>query len=157
MYRTLRIDDSTVTWFLTDADATELAAELAAHPGPVAVPVQAPLPGRLILSPTAMASAAILAEPPVVDWLPSHIEVPAAYLYLPSADGPTEAHPGYRLLGGTDLTELEATLMAAMRHGRTVRVDVSDERTTGVLILNGAHVAYVVLAHSGAPAPDTGD
>lgn len=153
MYSTLRINDSTVTWYLERSDAEALVAGLTGGAGPVAVAVLAPLAGRLVVSAGAPASVAVIAEPPIVDWLPSHIEVPAAYLYVPSAYEPTKEHPGYQLASGTDLTELEAMLQAAIRDGTTIHVEVSDQQSSGVLILNGGNLAYAVLAHSTATAP----
>ncbi len=144
MYRTLRIDDSVVTWYLTESDAADLVDRLGSGSAPLVVPVQAPLRGELILSPAA-ATVAVMTEPPVHDWLPSHILVPAPHLYVPVAQGPTTAHPGYRLAGGTSLDEAKTALVAAMRDGTTARFEVTDQQTNGTLAVNGAQLAYAVL------------
>ena len=66
-------------------------------------------------------------------------------LYLPSSTGPTAHHPGYPLPLGTDLAALEQDIIAAMS-GRTFLSIEITEIQGGVVLLNGAALAFAVLA-----------
>jgi hypothetical protein len=140
----LRIEGDPASWVLQDADHTAVVQELS-HSDPVALQVVAPLRGRLVLSPRSAGSVALFNPPGGIGWVPSDIKVPTALLYVPSATGPTKDAPGYALAPGADLGTLEQRIVAAMREGSVLTVEVSDRLGSGVLTLNGAALLLVVL------------
>ena len=55
--------------------------------------------------------------------------------------------PGYMLTPpDTDLETLKQDILAAMRDGTFLTVNISFAGTTGVVMLNGAELPFVVLA-----------
>ena len=140
----LRIEGDPASWVLQDADHTAVVQELSKS-DPVALQVVAPLRGRMVLSPRLAGSVALFHPPGGIGWVTSDITVPTALLYVPSATGPTRQSPGYALASGADLGALEQRIVAAMRDGSVLTVEVSDHLGSGVLTLNGAALLLVVL------------
>jgi hypothetical protein len=153
MYNVLRLEGDPASWILYDATIEALARRLNESGDPVALQVVDPLQGRLVLSPRCAGSVALLAPPGGVGWVPGHIMLPAAHLYVASVTGPTQDFPGYALASSVDLDGLERKIMAAMDEGTVITVEVSDGTESGVLMLNGAALPLVVLCPPSTPAP----
>ena len=141
----LRIEGDPTSWTLTAAmeDAHVLASGT-----PVAVPVAAPLAGRLLLSPRAVGSVVYLQPPDVHGHIPSGARLPQPCLYVPSATGPDphSSPPRYYWLPPlVNLPALEAQITAAMSGGTTVTVDLPGLADNGLAVLNGAALSFVVL------------
>jgi hypothetical protein len=110
---------------------------------PVALAVNWPLFGTLVLAPGRASSLGLLEVMPVHNWIPCQVVVP--HLYLPAPAEMSVGAPGYALPAGTDLSALEQSIMAAMRDGTTVDVTVSGPSGNGVIVLNGAVLPFAVL------------
>jgi hypothetical protein len=140
----LRVEGDPTLWGLAELD---VAPSLAAH-DPVALEVVSPLAGTLLLAPL-RAGSIVVSTPragPGGGWVPC-VKLQSPYLYLPSTTGVAAHSPGYLLIApDTDLETLKQDIMAAMREGTFHTVNVSFAGTTGVAMLNGAELPFVVLA-----------
>jgi hypothetical protein len=145
MYNVLRIEGDPASWILENAQIQAVAQELARSSGPVILQVVAPLTGRLVLSAKSAGSVALLAPPGGTGWIPGGIHLPRAHLYVPSATGPTAEIPGYTLAQSADLGSLEQDIVAAMRDGTFLTVDIAEGSQSGILVLNGAALPLAVL------------
>ena len=110
---------------------------------PVALAVNWPLFGTMVLAPRRAGSVGVLEVMPAQSWIPCQVVVP--HLYLPAPAEMSVGAPGYALAPGTDLAALEQSIMAAMRDGTTVDVTVSGPSGSGVIVLNGAVLPFAVL------------
>jgi hypothetical protein len=145
MYNVLRIEGDPASWILENAQIQAVAQELAGSSGPVTLQVVAPLTGRLVLSAKSAGSVALLAPPGGTGWIPGGIHLPHAHLYVPSATGPTAKIPGYTLAQSADLGTLEQDIVAAMRDGTFLTVEIAEGGQSGFLVLNGAALPLAVL------------
>ncbi|HUL26920.1 MAG TPA: hypothetical protein VLW44_14245 [Streptosporangiaceae bacterium] len=150
----LRIESDPTTWTLptpVGADQVPTSSE------PVAFEVTDPLAGRLILSPRAVGSAVFLAPPPGGGHIPNGARLPEPCIYVPSATGPDlHSNPKryYLLPPLADLAALEQQITAAMSGGTFVTIELTGPANTGVLVLNGAALSFVVLCPATpTPAP----
>jgi hypothetical protein len=110
------------------------------------LPVVAPLQGDLVVSPSAATTIAVERPSPAHSTHPSHIALPRGpVLCLPSPTGPTPHFPGYPLSPGTDLAALEQDIIAAMSGRTFLSIQIADI-SGGVVLLNGAALAFAVLA-----------
>ena len=141
----LRIEGDPTSWTLTAAiDAGQVLTSGA----PMAVPVSAPLAGRLLLSPRAAGSVVYLQVLDDHGHIPSGDQLPQPCLYVPSVTGPDPhgSPPGYYGLPPlVNLAALEAEITAAMSGGTVVTVDLGGPADDGVAVLNGAALSFVVL------------
>jgi hypothetical protein len=145
-YIFLRIGTDPTAWILENAEPDTVGAQLSQATGPVVLPVVGPLQGDLVVSPSAAATISVQRPSPTHGLHPSHIALPRwPVLYLPSPTGPTPDSPGYPLAPGTDLAALEQDIVAAMS-GRTVLSIQLADIPGGVVLLNGAALAFAVLA-----------
>jgi hypothetical protein len=151
MYTFLRIEGDPVAWILRDAQIQAVAQELCQSGDPVVLDVVAPLQGRLVLSAKSAGNVALLAPPPALGWTPGGIFLPRAHLYVPSATGPTAHTPPYTLGQSADLGPLEQDIVAAMRQGTFMTVEIAQGDQSGVLVLNGAALPLAVLC---PPTPE---
>jgi hypothetical protein len=145
MYNILRIEGDPVSWILENVQIQAVAQELAGSSGAVTLQVVAPLQGRLVLSPKSAGSVTLLAPPGGTGWIPGGIRLPRAHLYVPSATGPTAEIPGYTLAQSADLGTLEQDIVAAMRDGTFLTIEIAEGDQNGVLVLNGAALPLAVL------------
>ena len=145
MHNILRIDGDQASWILDNAQIETVARELGQSGRPVILEVVAPLQGRLVLSAKSAGSVALLGPPGGAGWTPGGIFLPRAHLYVPSAAGPTNEAPGYVLAQSADLGKLERDIVAAMRHGTFLTVEIADGIQDGLLVLNGAALPLAVL------------
>jgi len=148
MHSILRIEGDPVSWILSSAEIEVVAEGLARSSDLVTLQVVAPLQGRLVLSAQSAGSFALLKQPETVGWIPSYFRAPTAFLYIPSATGPTADFPGYALAQSADLDRLERDIVTAMRDGTVITVEISDGTLSGVLVLNGAALRFAVLCPS---------
>jgi hypothetical protein len=110
---------------------------------PVALAVVRPLSGTLVLVPRRAGSIALLAAEFDYPWIPSQLLLP--HIYVPTPAGVGVPTPGYSLAADTNLDKLEQAIMAAMRDGTPLDLAVTGLNGTGVLVLNGAMLPFVVL------------
>ena len=110
---------------------------------PVALAVNWPLFGTLVLAPRHAGSVGVLEVSPAQSWIPCQIVLP--HLYVPTPGGVSLSAPGYALAVGTDLTALQQSIEAAMRDGIALDVTVSGPSGSGVIVLNGAVLPFAVL------------
>ena len=149
-YIYLRIGTDPTAWVLENAEPDTVAAQLSQATGPVVLPVTAPLLGDLVVAPSAAATISVQPPAPTFSAHPSHIALPrASVLYLPSSTGPTPHFPGYPLPPGTDLAALEQDIIAAMSGRTFLSIQIADI-PGGVVLLNGAALAFAVLAQADA-------
>lgn len=144
MTSVLRIQGDPTGWAVdANSPAQMIKQALISQHGPVAVNVEAPLKGRLILSTRSAASVAVLVPP--AGWLPGGAIQPRATLYVPSPAGPTTQNHGYTLQASANLATLERDIVTAMTDGAAIEVPVADQASMGTLVLNGRTLAFVVL------------
>jgi hypothetical protein len=145
-YIFLQIGTDPTRWTLENADPDTVAAQLSQATGPVVLPVAGPLPGNLIVSPSAAASISVQRPLPTHSLHPSHIALTRwPVLYLPSPAGPTHVAPGYLLDPATDLAAQEQDIIAAMSRRTFLSIQTADI-PGGVVLLNGAVLNFAVLA-----------
>jgi hypothetical protein len=145
-YIVLQIGTDPTAWILENAEPDSVAAQLSQATGPVVLPVAGPLQGDLVVSPPTAATISMQRPSPIHGAHPSHIALPRLpVLYLPSPTGPTEDSPGYPLARSTDLAALEQDIIAAMSGGIFLSIQLADI-PGGVVLLNGAALAFAVLA-----------
>ncbi len=132
------------------------AADLSESREPFRVTVLSPLEGTLLLSPKASVALYDTLSPnhPVHPNGCIHLRVPS--LYLPTMTvlktRPVSAYQvEFPLRPETNLAQLEREIAAAMTHGRSHKVPFNSVDETGILVLNGATLPFVVLC------PSTGD
>lgn len=140
----LRIAGDPVLWALgADAQIDAIQQDLINQDSPVALDVDAPFKGRLVLSPLAFTAAAVLRPP--VGWIPGGAIQDSALLYVPSPAGPVSDDHGYTLSESTNLTELENEIVTAMTDGTTISIEVAWGAWGGSLLLNGAALPFAVI------------
>ena len=145
-YIYLRIGTDPTAWVLDNAEPDTVASQLSQATGPVVLPVAGPLQGNLVVAPSAAATISVQRPSPTHSGHPSHIALPrGSVLYLPSPTGSTPHFPGYPLALGTDLAALEQDIIAAMNGHTFLSIEIA-EIQGGVVLLNGAALAFAVLA-----------
>jgi hypothetical protein len=149
----LRVEGDPTWWVLDTVIESE---RLKRTSEPVAVPVNHPLQGTLLLSAHHAGSVALLKPPLNVGWIPSDVEAPAPVLYVASAVGPTNDFPGYQLPRTADFGTLEHDIKAAMREGTILEVPLGPSLSGNVLLLNGAELRLAVLGRASGQAADPG-
>jgi hypothetical protein len=150
----LKIGTDPTAWVLQDADENAVAGELSRATGPVVLPVAAPLQGRLVLNPRYAATVSLLRPPSVVGAHPTGATAPTRpVVYFPSVTPATQDSPGHALDPGTDLAALEQDIVTAMTGGTSLTLQVNALSGSGLLVLNGAVLAFVVLAQVTASGP----
>jgi hypothetical protein len=112
---------------------------------PVELTVVTPLSGALLLAPRRAGSLVLYPDLPHGGWIPC-TSLPSPYLYLPSTTGVAMQTPGYRLGPDTNINTLKQEILTAMRTGTLLKVSVSIGPSVGTVLLNGAHLPFVVLA-----------
>jgi hypothetical protein len=110
---------------------------------PVALAVNWPLVGTLVLAPQRAGSVALVEVFPAHNWIPCQVVLP--HIYVPTPAGVSNTATGYSLAAGTDLAALEESVKAAMSGGNALDVPVSGLSGDGVLVLNGRALPFVVL------------
>ena len=151
-YLRLQIGTDPTAWVLQDADEDTVARELSQATSPLVLPVVAPLQGRLVLSPQGAATISLLRPPASVGAHPTGVIGPTTpVVYLPSVTAATHESPGHALDPGTDLAALERDIIAAMTSGTRLTLHISALSGGGLLVLNGAALAFAVLAGVAAP------
>jgi hypothetical protein len=142
----LQIGTDPTAWVLQDANESAVAAQLSQATGPVVLPVVAPVQGQLVLSVRSAGAVSLLAPPSVGGAHPTGVTgVGMPVVYLPSLTAATEVS-GYELDAGTNLAALQQEIVAAMTGGTRLTVHISAPSGSGLLVLNGAALAFVVLA-----------
>jgi hypothetical protein len=139
LYKTLRIGADPTWWELSEG-----VEQVPASGVPVVLPVSHPFKGNLMVSPRSVGSAVFLEDLPYHGTRPNGILNPEQVLYVPSAIGPdVHSNPSnfYALPNAVDLAALQADIIAAMTDGTFLTVDL----TSGVIVINGAAVAFAVL------------
>ncbi|MGO9504019.1 MAG: hypothetical protein ACLPUO_21160 [Streptosporangiaceae bacterium] len=125
------------------------ASALTASGPPLALAVVEPLAGTLLLSCRAAASV-VLSNPGPHGAIPSGaIPLAMTVMYLPTAAGVSTESAGAAVwypLDAADLTALEAEITAAMTQGTLASVGFISVGGSGVVVLNGARLPFVVLA-----------
>ena len=112
---------------------------------PTALAVIGPLVGTLVLSPVRVGSFVLLPPPAGDGWAPAQ-QSAAPFLYLPSATGLPATSPGYTLGAlNRDLPGLQADIMNAMVESTYLPVQVTGAGGTGVVVLNGGVLPFVVI------------
>jgi len=145
-YIFLQIGTDPTAWVLENAEPDTVAAQLSQATGPVVLPVAGPLQGSLVVSPPAAATISLQRPSPLHGVHPSHLAAPRwPVLYLPSPAGPTQDFLGYPLARGADLAALEQDIIAAMRDGTFLSIQLAGI-PGGVVLLNGAALDFAVLA-----------
>jgi hypothetical protein len=138
MYGNLQIDGDPTVWLLDQpADITQWTGET------VSVAVKAPLIGTLLLS-TRVASVAAFTQAHALP-APNALTLPMPAIYLPTAAGPSADSAGYVLPLSVDLTNLAGEISAAMSAGSQLTIDFGLGPSSGVLLVSGASLPFVVL------------
>ena len=140
----LQIGTDPTTWVVSQAHTIgEVAQELTQA---IAVPVEFPLVGTLVVSPRG-AGAVWVSSPPPMGSHPSGAKLPGPVIRAPSAAEATpEAPGGYPLVPGTNLAQLQQDIIAAMNGGTLLTVPVVSKGEGAVLVLSGATLAYAVVS-----------
>jgi hypothetical protein len=121
----LRIDGDPTTWRVS----TEIGP-LSSSSGPVALDVDEPLKGVLLLSPRAMGSAVVLPMPGLYyhhGHAPNGLILPQqAWVYVPSTTGPDPfSNPQRLYLVAKNIVELHKEITAAMTQGSFLTLDLA--------------------------------
>jgi hypothetical protein len=138
----LRIGTDPTVWYPQE-DYAAVAAALS-QAGPVVLDVVHPLQGRLVLSVEHAGSVSLVSPLDPHGIHPTDTPAPAPFLYVPTATGPDPVESRYPLATGTDLGALEQSIMAAMRAGTPLAVQVSSG-AHGLVMLGGAALAFAVI------------
>ena len=140
----LHVEGDPTEWGLSETD--QARPPWITGEDPVELPVVSPLVGTLLLAPKLAGSFLLYPKPPITGgWVPC-VRLPSAYLYLPSTVGVPADSPGYMLAPDTDLGQLRRDIKTVMGHDQFLTVDVSIGGVTGVVVLNGTKLPFVVLA-----------
>jgi hypothetical protein len=157
----LTVGADPTSWFLKGAEYGVLAGQLS-QGGLMVLPVAAPFQGTLVLSVAHAGNVSLLR--PLGDWgshpgdanapptIPPPVALSAPVLYLPSANDASRDAPTYELPAGTDLDALVQSIKAAMADGTLLPVPVHADGG-GVLVINGASLAFVVVCPPAPAAP----
>jgi hypothetical protein len=133
----LRIDGDPTTWRISTT-----IGPLSASSGPVALDVDEPLNGVLLLSPQAIGSAVVLPLPGFGyhGHVPNGIILPQqAWLYVPSTTGPDPISNPQRLyLVAKNIVALHKEITAAMAQGSFVTLDLAAVGDPGAADASGA-------------------
>jgi hypothetical protein len=151
----MRCPMSQLMWIEGDPNIWRLrddvgAADLSESREPFRAKVLSPLVGTLLLSPKASIALYDTLSPEHPVHPNGIILVERPLLYLPSMtvlkNRPASASPmEYPLLPDTNIAELEREIAAAMTRGTFHKVPFNSVDETGVLVLNGATLPFVVL------------
>jgi len=141
----IRIEGDPTSWHLREPiDAERVTASSA----PADLAVSDPLAGQLLLSHQFVGSVALLSRPLGMGHIPNGVILPEPCLYVPSTTGP-DPHSSppryYQLASSENLEALRVKIIAAMSGGTFVTVDVTGPADTGVIVLNGRALSFVVL------------
>ena len=140
MYNSLRIGADPTWWELSEG-----VEQLPTFGVPVVLPVSHPFEGNLVVSPRSVDSAVFLEGFHYHRATrPNGILLPEQVLYVPSPTGPdVHSNPPnfYTLPSAVDLAALQADIIAAMTDETFLTVNL----TSGVIVINGAAVAFAVL------------
>jgi hypothetical protein len=126
---------------------------------PVELALVGPLAGTMILAPWRPGNLSLLPSPPGDGWVPAQKMV-QPYLYVPSAAGLPSTSPVYWLaaldsrgLAGL-LADIKAAMVAQDPAKQKLIVQVKGIGRNGVVVLNGAQLAFAVVgdAEGGALA-----
>lgn len=112
---------------------------------PVELTVVTPLSGTLLLAPRRAGSLVLYPSLPHGGWIPC-VSLPSPCLYLPTTTGVALQTPGYRLGPNVNITTLKHEILTAMHAGTLLKVSVTIGPIAGTVLLNGAHLPFVVLA-----------
>jgi hypothetical protein len=110
----------------------------------VSVPITAPIIGTLLIS--SKAASIALVNTGDGGGVPSDFTVPVESLYVPTGTGVSQGFTGYQLPAGTNLAQLQTQIATLMTEGTSQTVTLGDTPFTGVVVLNGATLPFVVLA-----------
>lgn len=141
----IRIEGDPTCWQLRPAIDPE---QLTASTAPTELAVSDPLAGTLLLSRRLFGSVVILSPPPDSGHIPNGLILTEPCLYVPSTTGPDpHSNPPryYQLDRSEDLQALRAKITAAMSGGTFITVNVTGRADTGVVVLNGAALSFVVV------------
>jgi len=130
--------DPTKWWIEEQLPANELAGGQ-----PLTVTSTAPIEGILVLSPK-VATVAVFNVPSGTP--PPPLSIPGEIIYLPTATGLSAGHVGYALAGDVDLMSLSSQIAGAMNAGHSQTIALAGG---GTLVINGATLAFAVLAPIG--------
>jgi hypothetical protein len=136
----IQIEGDPSKWFIEDPfPASELTGGQ-----PLSVTSAAPIEGLMVLS-SRSASVAIFN---VAQEAPAPLGLPGtgSIIYLPTATGPSAGHVGFELAAGADPMTLSSQIADAMHGGHSQTIELSGG---GTLVINGATLAFVVLAPVG--------
>jgi hypothetical protein len=166
----LEIEPDPTSWVLQDTGRDAVAEKLqqATGPGPIVLPVVAPLQGRLVLSPQRAGAISFHGAHPIGH--PPHGAHPIGHsphgahpigdefprgphpighplLYLPSVTAAAEGSPVY-VLDRVDLEAVERDIIAAMTQGTRLTLRIA-ERDTVAAVTDGTRRTLQVSASSG--------
>ena len=135
----IQIGDDPAKWWIAEQFPTD---ELTGGQ-PVSVTSLAPIEGLLVLS---ARSATVAVFNVTSGSPPPPLGLPGEIIYVPTATGPSAGHVGYELAGDVDPTTLSGQIAGLMHSGRSQALALSGG---GTLVLNGATLAFAVLAPVG--------
>lgn len=146
------------TFWVVPASQDAIAGQLKQAAGPVELPVAGPLEGLLVLSARAAGWVTVLPGTPDVGGThPTGSASPrgthptgggaptAAAVHLPSLTAVTPSTPGHLLATGTEVATTAEDIKAAMTNGTRLTLQLNAASGGGLLVLNGAALAFVVL------------
>ena len=145
------------TFWVVSASQDAIAGQLRQAVGPVELPVADPLQGLLVLSPRAAGWVTVLPGTPDVGGThptggvsprgthPTGAGLTAAAVHLPSLTAATPSTPGHLLATGTEVATTAEDIRAAMTNGTLLTLQLNADSGGGLLVLNGAALAFVVL------------
>ncbi|MBV9204539.1 MAG: hypothetical protein JO037_03840 [Actinobacteria bacterium] len=146
------------TFWVVPASQDAIAGQLQQAAGPVDLPVADPLNGLLVLSALAAGWVTVLPGAPDTGGThPTGTASPrgthptgdraqtAAAVYLPSLTAATPSTPGHLLATGTEVATTAEDIRAAMTNGTRLTLQLNADSGGGLLVLNGAALAFVVL------------
>ncbi len=143
----LNIGSDPTSWILDNSkeDVTYDLVKRKLHAAqPFALPVAEPLEGELALSPRA-GNVSLISFPRGHNWNPSDVPT-SPFLYIATAVGPAADQENcYVLAHDADVEELQRRILKAMADPDVVTVEVTAGGGSGVLVLNGATLPFVVL------------
>ena len=145
----VRIGSDPTSWVVPDSSFESVATQLGQATGPVVLPVTSPLTGKLVLSHRAAGSVALLGPPggtvwQTHDWNPGQSAPSAPSVYLASSAGPGQGSL-YAVSSNVNIATAVQEIVAAMTGNTVLTFQVYDSSGTGVLLINGAALAFAVV------------
>jgi hypothetical protein len=145
----VRIGSDPTSWVVPDSSYESVAAQLGQATGPLELPVTAPLGGRLVLSPRAAGSVALIQPSGGVwqthDWNPGHDAAPTAPLvYLASPAGAGQSAV-YAVSSNVNAMTVAQDIKTAMTDKTAVTFQVHDTTGAGLLVIDGATLPFAVV------------